>query len=125
MPLKGIIQLHNNSSLKYAQTAVVIVAAGRGHRAGGGMPKQYRDLGGEMVLRKTLECFLAGQEGFGTIAVVIHPDDLELYAQAVSGLDTNIVSVHGGATRTASVKAGLMALANTETRGRTGAPLFD
>lgn len=98
--------MHNISSLKNGKIAILIVAAGRGQRAGGGLPKQYRKLGGEMVLTKTLKCFT----DYETIVVAIHPDDKNLFEQACAGLDANIISVTGGATRTASVKAGLEAL---------------
>ncbi|PKQ04147.1 MAG: bifunctional 2-C-methyl-D-erythritol 4-phosphate cytidylyltransferase/2-C-methyl-D-erythritol 2,4-cyclodiphosphate synthase, partial [Alphaproteobacteria bacterium HGW-Alphaproteobacteria-11] len=37
----------------------LIVAAGRGSRAGPGAPKQYRELGGSPVLRRTLAAFAA------------------------------------------------------------------
>ncbi|PHR93416.1 MAG: bifunctional 2-C-methyl-D-erythritol 4-phosphate cytidylyltransferase/2-C-methyl-D-erythritol 2,4-cyclodiphosphate synthase [Robiginitomaculum sp.] len=86
--------------------AVLIVAAGRGNRAPGDAPKQYRQIAGETVLTKTLKCFAK----FPHIMVVIHPDDQDLYEDAVSGLSLNIQTVHGGATRTNSVKAGLNAL---------------
>jgi len=95
--------LHNNSSPKYVKIAVLIVAAGRGHRAGGGLPKQYRELDGQMVLTKTLKCFA----DYAPIIVAIHPDDKALFDQACANNDGEILSVSGGATRTASVKAGL------------------
>jgi 2-C-methyl-D-erythritol 4-phosphate cytidylyltransferase/2-C-methyl-D-erythritol 2,4-cyclodiphosphate synthase len=38
--------------------AAVIVSAGTGTRAGGDRPKQYQDIGGEMVLRHTLRAFV-------------------------------------------------------------------
>ena len=41
------------------KTAALIVAAGRGTRAGGGIPKQYRDIGGQSVLRRTILALLA------------------------------------------------------------------
>lgn len=94
------------------RTATVIVAAGRGTRAqrSGGAPKQYVALGGMSVLRRTLEAF----EGVGdVVVVVIHPDDAADYAAAVSGLDNPpALVVTGGATRQASVRAGLEALAH-------------
>ena len=37
--------------------AAVIVAAGRGFRAGGNLPKQYRELAGEPVIRSSLSLF--------------------------------------------------------------------
>lgn len=98
--------MHNISSLKNAKIAVLIVAAGRGHRAGAGLPKQYRSLGRQMVLTKTLKCFA----DFERIVVAIHPDDNMLFEQACENLDAEIIPVTGGATRTSSVKAGLEAL---------------
>jgi len=98
--------LHNNSSPKFEKIAVIIVAAGRGSRAGTGLPKQYRDLNGQMVLSRTLACFA----GYAPIVVAIHPDDKELFMQACSSAGDNIQHVEGGATRTASVKAALEAL---------------
>lgn len=85
-------------------TAVIIVAAGRGTRAGGGMPKQWRDLAGQRVIDRTIAAFRR-QPGIGQIVVVVHQDDLH-------HLDPDgFLVVTGGATRPASVQAGLMALA--------------
>ncbi len=67
------------------ETAILITAAGRGLRAGGGCPKQYRRLGGEMVLSRTLSAF-AGLAGGDAILVVIHPDDQALYREAITPL---------------------------------------
>ena len=101
--------VHNISSHEYNKYAVLIVAAGRGNRAPGDIPKQYREINGEIVLRKTLKCF----SKFANIIVVIHPDDKTLFDAATKGLSQNIASVHGGNSRTQSVKAGMLALANT------------
>jgi len=92
--------------------AVLIVAAGRGVRAGGGLPKQYRTLGGRPVLARALTPFRA-HRAIAEIRVVIHPDDRGLYEQAVGDLDLG-APVAGGATRQASVRAGLEALAAAE-----------
>jgi len=89
--------------------AAVIVAAGRGQRAGGEVPKQYRPLGGEPVIRPTLSAFLAHPQ-IALVQPVIHPDDEPLYRQAAAGLDA-LPPVGGGATRQASVRAGLESLA--------------
>src|SRR5688572_16770408 len=88
--------------------AALVVAGGRGLRAGGQMPKQYRAIGGVPIIRPSLECFLRHSE-IGLVQTVIHPDDAGLYTDAVAGLDL-AVPVHGGATRQASVRAGLEAL---------------
>jgi 2-C-methyl-D-erythritol 4-phosphate cytidylyltransferase / 2-C-methyl-D-erythritol 2,4-cyclodiphosphate synthase len=91
--------------------AAVIVAAGRGHRAGGDLPKQYRALAGEPVIRPTLAAFLAHPR-VGAVQPVIHPDDAPLFRAATGGLST-LPPAHGGATRQASVRAGLEALAGS------------
>lgn len=86
----------------------LIVAAGRGHRFGGEMPKQYLKLGGVAVLRHCLAAFL-GHPRVGQAQVVIHPDDRALYDAAVQGLDLP-PPVHGGAQRQDSVRLGLESL---------------
>ncbi|GAB4121791.1 MAG: bifunctional 2-C-methyl-D-erythritol 4-phosphate cytidylyltransferase/2-C-methyl-D-erythritol 2,4-cyclodiphosphate synthase [Rhodothalassiaceae bacterium] len=92
----------------------LIVAAGRGVRAGGGLPKQYRRLAGRMVLSRTLSAFAAHPDIAG-IRVVIHPDDRALYDEAASGFALG-EPVAGGASRQDSVLNGLEALAReTET----------
>ena len=85
----------------------LIVAAGRGHRAGEGLPKQYRTVAGKAVLRHTVEGLAASVDH---VSVVIHPDDAALYAASVEGLDI-LPPIHGGATRQDSVRLGLAALA--------------
>jgi 2-C-methyl-D-erythritol 4-phosphate cytidylyltransferase/2-C-methyl-D-erythritol 2,4-cyclodiphosphate synthase len=83
----------------------LIVAGGRGFRAGEGVPKQYRMLGGKAVLRHSVETFLA-HPGVAAVQVVIHPDDRALYDAAVAGLALP-APVDGGAARQASVLNGL------------------
>jgi len=85
--------------------AILMVAAGRGLRAGGGIPKQWRLVAGRPLARWTLEAF-AEQ---GPIYLVIHPDDREMATQVCAGLDVTLVT--GGADRAASVRAGLEAMA--------------
>lgn len=88
-------------------TAAVIVAAGRGQRAGGEVPKQWQPLKGRAVLAHTLDAIRA-VPGMGAIALVIHPDD----RARAEALDlSGVTLVDGGATRDASVRAGLEALA--------------
>jgi 2-C-methyl-D-erythritol 4-phosphate cytidylyltransferase / 2-C-methyl-D-erythritol 2,4-cyclodiphosphate synthase len=88
--------------------AAVVVAAGRGFRAGGEGPKQYREIGGEPVIRTSLKG-LAGHPGIAMVQPVIHPDDIDLFRAAAAGLGV-LEPVFGGATRQASVRAGLEAL---------------
>jgi 2-C-methyl-D-erythritol 4-phosphate cytidylyltransferase / 2-C-methyl-D-erythritol 2,4-cyclodiphosphate synthase len=98
--------------------AVVIVAAGRGTRAGqgltgaaSGLPKQYVRLAGEMVLTRTLRAFAEHPAGCPLLQVVIGPDDRELFDEATRhGFPRLLLPVIGGATRQASVLAGLEAL---------------
>jgi len=90
------------------RVAAVIVAAGRGQRAGGGLPKQYRHVAGEPVIRPTLAAFLAHPQ-IDAVQPVIHADDEALYRAATAGMDL-LPPVEGGATRQVSVRAGLEAL---------------
>lgn len=87
------------------EIAAIIVAAGRGTRAGGDVPKQWRSLAGQRVADWTVSAF-AAHPRIGRIVVVLHPDDM---GQAEGFTDAQIAT--GGATRHASVAAGLEALA--------------
>ena len=89
--------------------AALIVAAGRGRRFGGEIPKQYRMLGGISVLRRTLLCFVRHPR-ISAVRGVIHPDDGDLFAEAAQGLDI-LEPVPGGALRQDSVRLGLESLA--------------
>lgn len=88
--------------------AVIIVAAGRGERAGGEIPKQYQTIGSRSVLRRTLDTF-AGHPHIDLIQVVYRPSDAPLYEGSTKGL-TLLPPVAGGNSRAASVLAGLNAL---------------
>ena len=90
------------------ETAALIVAAGRGYRLGGALPKQYLPLAGRPVLRHSLETFTR-HPAIDAVRVVIHRDDRELYEQAARGLDL-LPPVEGGATRQDSVRLGLESL---------------
>jgi 2-C-methyl-D-erythritol 4-phosphate cytidylyltransferase/2-C-methyl-D-erythritol 2,4-cyclodiphosphate synthase len=90
------------------RVAAVVVAAGRGLRAGGDRPKQYRHILGEPVIRPSL-LTLARHRAVGAVQPVIHADDAALYRAATAGLDL-LPPVNGGAARQASVRAGLEAL---------------
>ncbi|MGA2816130.1 MAG: bifunctional 2-C-methyl-D-erythritol 4-phosphate cytidylyltransferase/2-C-methyl-D-erythritol 2,4-cyclodiphosphate synthase [Xanthobacteraceae bacterium] len=95
-----------------AKVAAVIVAGGRGYRAGGEVPKQYREIAGEPVIRPTLLAFLRHSQ-VDAVQPVIHPDDESAFAAATAGLKNLLAPVPGGATRQASVRAGLEALQAT------------
>ena len=98
---------------KPVSTAVLIVAAGRGTRAVAGadaLPKQYVNVAGIALLTRTVAVFAADPR-IDAIQVVIHADDAALYSQALGGLQHRCLApVIGGATRQASVLAGLEAL---------------
>ena len=93
------------------KTAALIVAAGRGRRASGPLPKQYVRVGGIPVLARTLRVFL-GHPGVGVVLVVIAEGDEALYADVATARAKGrlLDPVHGGATRQASVRNGLRAL---------------
>ncbi len=91
-----------------AKCMALVVAAGRGSRFGGELPKQWRDLGGRPVLRHSLAAFAAHPQ-VDAVSVVIHPDDRNHYDAAAAGLGLP-APVSGGATRQDSVRLGLEAL---------------
>ncbi|MFG1205424.1 bifunctional 2-C-methyl-D-erythritol 4-phosphate cytidylyltransferase/2-C-methyl-D-erythritol 2,4-cyclodiphosphate synthase [Xanthobacter flavus] len=95
-----------------ANCVAIVVAAGRGSRAGGPLPKQYQQLGGEPVLRRTLRLFCE-HPAVTSVLAVIHSDDSGLFADAAEGLPKILAPVSGGATRQESVRAGLEALAGS------------
>ena len=89
-------------------TAAIIVAAGRGTRVGGAIPKQYALLAGKPVLTHTVEAFTAHAD-IDHVQVVIRTEDMDAYAQAC-GSSGALPPVPGGETRQQSVLSGLMAL---------------
>lgn len=91
-----------------AKVVALVVAAGRGRRFGGDVPKQYQILAGRPVLRHTL-ARLAANPQVDAVRAVIHPDDQELYAEAAAGLGL-LEPVFGGETRQDSVRLGLESL---------------
>ena len=104
------------------QNIALIVAAGRGHRfsasdgnasheTASALPKQYQPLNGAPVLHHALKAF-ENHQLISHIQVVIHPDDLDLYAVASLGISKCLPAIYGGAERQASVFEGLKALQN-------------
>jgi 2-C-methyl-D-erythritol 4-phosphate cytidylyltransferase/2-C-methyl-D-erythritol 2,4-cyclodiphosphate synthase len=95
----------------------LIVAAGTGSRAGGGVPKQYQTLAGQPMLRYSLAA-LARHPAILGVQVVIHPEHAAHYEAVTapftihdSRFTTLLPPIHGGAERADSVRAGLAALA--------------
>jgi 2-C-methyl-D-erythritol 4-phosphate cytidylyltransferase / 2-C-methyl-D-erythritol 2,4-cyclodiphosphate synthase len=86
----------------------LIVAAGKGERFGGGIPKQYRSLGGKPVLRRAVEA-LIGHPAIAATRVVIGKGQDDTAANALRGLDVGPF-IEGGAERSDSVRRGLDAI---------------
>src|ERR1700756_3013848 len=94
---------------KTERTAAIVVAAGRGLRAGSGGPKQYRSIGGQTVIFRAMEAFCSHPQVFA-VQPVVNPDDTAVFTAAVSAL-RYAPPAAGGPTRQQSVHAGLEALA--------------
>lgn len=97
-------------------TLIIVTAAGRGSRAGGGLPKQWRPLGKGLVIEHTLAAF----SGF-RVVLTIQPDDQELALSVIRNLcagpspkfsSNQLTIVHGGNSRAASVRNALEAASN-------------
>ena len=89
-------------------TTALIVAAGTGERAGGGMPKQFRLLCGKPVLRWAAESVIRHPAVQSTRVVVADGQQANA-AKALDGLDVSEF-ITGGAERADSVRAGLAAI---------------
>jgi 2-C-methyl-D-erythritol 4-phosphate cytidylyltransferase/2-C-methyl-D-erythritol 2,4-cyclodiphosphate synthase len=94
---------------KSTRSAAIIVAAGRGLRAGTGGPKQYRSIAGRTVIARAMEPFCAHPD-IAAVQPVLNPDDMAMFNEAVGHLRYDDPA-NGGASRQASVHAGLEALA--------------
>ncbi len=93
-------------------TIAIIVAAGRGARAGAGGPKQYRTLGQRAVIAWTAEAFLNHRD-IDAVRIIIHRDDHDVYEEAMAGLLAHpklMPPVDGGAQRQDSVRIGIESL---------------
>lgn len=88
-------------------TAAIIVAAGRGTRAGGTLPKQWQVIADKRVFEWTLQAF-ASHTSIDEIVFVANPADADLLQDV---RDARIVN--GGETRSQSVRNGLLALENS------------
>ncbi len=97
------------TSTAQKSAVALIVAAGSGTRVGGGLPKQYRRVGGEAVIARAFDA-LASHPGISGVHIVIGAGQEDLLEGALAGRRPATVSP-GGATRRASVVAGLQAIA--------------
>src|SRR4051794_41981551 len=80
-----------------ASTYALIVAAGRGTRFGGVLPKQYLRLGGATVLRHAVSAF-AGSPRISGVIVVIRPEDRAVFDRTLAGVPL-LPPVDGGPER--------------------------
>jgi len=86
----------------------LIVAAGKGERLGGDLPKQYRPIGGKPVLRWAVEA-LAGHPSIDQVRVVIGGGHEQMARDALAGLPVGDF-IRGGSERSDSVVRGLQAI---------------
>ncbi len=84
--------------------AAIIVAAGRGTRAGGDLPKQWQILAGRPVVAHAIDAFRCHAQ---RLVLVIHPED----RPRAAALGADVLLVEGGETRDQSVRNALEALA--------------
>ena len=87
--------------------AAIITAAGRGTRAGGDLPKQWRKLGRDSALARSIRAFA----GFSRIIVTVAPQDMDRALAEIAG---PVVLVAGGETRSASIRAALETLEGSD-----------
>lgn len=95
-----------------SNVTAIIVAAGRGVRAGTAGPKQYRDLAGQTVLARAARAFLDHPE-VSAVRVIVHAEDHDLYAESMARLTGRaklLPPVNGGHERQDSVRLGLESL---------------
>ncbi len=97
----------NPSNAARTGVAAVVVAGGKGLRAGGSVPKQFALWRGKPLLRHSLE--VLGKAGVSPIVVAIPPEYEAMATEVAEGLN-GVRFVHGGETRQLSVRAGLEAL---------------
>ncbi|OYZ43060.1 MAG: bifunctional 2-C-methyl-D-erythritol 4-phosphate cytidylyltransferase/2-C-methyl-D-erythritol 2,4-cyclodiphosphate synthase, partial [Novosphingobium sp. 16-62-11] len=99
--------MNASQSLGQTQIAAIVVAAGKGLRTGGVLPKQFVIWRGKPLLRHSVEALL--EAGIDPVVVAI-PDGWEaVAADALAGLSP-VRFVVGGATRQESVRVALEAL---------------
>lgn len=93
------------------RAAAIIVAAGKGERAGGPVPKQFAQIAGKPALRWSIEAF-ASHSAIESVVVVCNPSHEAWIHAAAAGY--HVQTAPGGATRSASVRAGLAALSRDQ-----------
>ncbi|MGQ7829121.1 bifunctional 2-C-methyl-D-erythritol 4-phosphate cytidylyltransferase/2-C-methyl-D-erythritol 2,4-cyclodiphosphate synthase [Altererythrobacter sp. Z27] len=96
-----------NDAIALPPFAAIVVAAGKGLRAGGAAPKQFANWRGKQLVRHSVEALLYA--GADPLIVVIPTDGEEFANAALQGLGS-IGLIEGGETRQQSVRNGLEAL---------------
>src|SRR5258705_11831302 len=89
---------------KLERTAAILVAAGRGLRAGSGGPKQYRSIGGQTAIFRAMDPFFRHPQIFA-VQPALNPHDTAIFNDAVSALRHEPPAI-GGATHPALVSSG-------------------
>jgi 2-C-methyl-D-erythritol 4-phosphate cytidylyltransferase/2-C-methyl-D-erythritol 2,4-cyclodiphosphate synthase len=102
-----------------ASFAAVIVAAGKGVRAGQSVPKQFAQWRGKPLVRHSAEAL--ARAGATSLAVAIPEGSEAIASEALAGID-GIMLITGGATRQQSVRLALEAL---ESRAPTTVLIHD
>lgn len=95
------------SSLSAGSTAAIVVAAGKGLRTGGDVPKQFVSWRAKPLLRHCVEAL--AKAGISPIIIAIPPGWDDVAATSVAGI-AGVRFVHGGETRQESVRHSLEAL---------------
>ncbi len=95
---------------RMARTVALVLAGGRGSRVGGDIPKQYRNIAGIPMIRRTLSRF-DDHPNVDNVRAVIHPDDMALYRDAIGTMDLP-GPILGGETRQESGYNGLKGIEN-------------
>ena len=91
--------------------AAIVVAAGKGLRAGQPLPKQFAMWRGKPVLRHSVETLL--DAGARPLVIAVPPDGEQAVLDALAGLE-GFALVAGGTTRQQSVKKALAAVDSAE-----------
>ena len=92
------------------RTVALIVAAGSGSRVGGELPKQFRSVHGQPMIRHSYAA-LSGHPDISDLFIAIGDGQEHIALESLHGLPTPKLLI-GGATRRESVQRGLVAIAN-------------
>ena len=84
-------------------TVAIIVAAGKGNRAGGKVPKQWRTIGGKLVVDWSIDAFK--NHDLVDNVIVVLPPNKTLHRN-------DVITCAGGISRSLSVYNGLIAAKN-------------